>query len=303
MIAITGSKGFIGTNLKNYFYKDYPILSIDRNHEETVGAIPKYDYGPIDGPKIVIHLAATNSIGFCQNNPLDVMRDNIDFFIETYKRFSKSCKLFIYASSSSVYAESDHFSDTTVLREPKTLYGRSKLANEIMAEILAKQYGIQTIGLRFFNVFGPHQEYRGEERSAFVPKVLNAMLNGGEIKLYNNGENRRDFTPVSYLCLMIDHLIRNHDKIKDLHKVLNLGATEAMRVKYMYTAIENMALKFGLPNNATTTLAERRDWERTVSQADMSSWHQIVPPDILDNVRMHEEIKKTVEWFKETYNP
>lgn len=287
-IAITGSEGFIGSNLKKHF-KDHTLNLHDIYNRDI-----QFDFNNAD---IVIHLGATNSIPRCEANPHKVLENNIEFFIETFKFYTKA-KLFIYASSSSVYARSNHFSDYVDIVPPKTLYGISKHTNEYLAEIMSRTFGVKTVGLRFFNIFGPYQPYNGSY-AAFVPKCLNAILYGETIQLYNEGLNKRDFTPVSHLCYLIDKLISNHESIKTPHTVLNLGATESVKTADMYNALVKECERRGIKNKAKIELCPKREWEITETRADMKSWIDLglVSEYELDEVYFYDEIKRTVGWY------
>lgn len=140
----------------------------------------------------VINLAAQAGVRYSLTNPAAYIHSNIDGFshlLELCRRYK--CPRLIYASSSSVYGNSPHvpFQESEQVDHPVSLYAATKKSNELMAYTYSHLYGIQTIGLRFFTVYGPYG------RPDMAPILFaNAISRNESIRIFNNGNLARDFT-------------------------------------------------------------------------------------------------------------
>lgn len=211
---ITGVAGFIGSNLAEECLKlGFKVKGIDNfsnGREENIkellqserfelikGDICNYDLcnKVCDSVDYVFHEAAWGSVPKSIKQPLDYTKNNIlGTHNMLHASYENHVKAFIYASSASVYGDNDD-RVKKIGKEGNLLspYAFSKKANEDLAKLYYNLYGLNTIGLRYFNVFGrrqnPYSEY-----SAVIPKFIKAILNGDEITINGNGEQSRDFT-------------------------------------------------------------------------------------------------------------
>lgn len=133
-------------------------------------------------PKSMIHPAEYNEVNIAGIlNMLDASRQN-------------QVKRFIFASSSSVYGEADTFPEKeSFLPRPISPYALTKLAGEYYCKIFSRHYGLDTVSLRYFNVFGPRQSL-DDEYAVVIPKFINCMLKNEAVPVYGNGKQSRDFT-------------------------------------------------------------------------------------------------------------
>jgi UDP-glucuronate 4-epimerase len=217
-ILVTGSAGFIGSyttkallkagcqvvgldNFNNYYT---PSLKEDRHSQlesldryigirgdicdksllQTLFKTHQFD--------LVCHLAAQAGVRYSIENPTAYETANLRGFLNILEacRHAKTPRL-VYASSSSVYGGNKKipFSESDPVDHPVSLYAATKKANELMAHTYTHLYGLQTIGLRFFTVYGP----RGRPDMAYW-LFTKAMLAGKTIKVFNHGDMQRDFT-------------------------------------------------------------------------------------------------------------
>lgn len=143
----------------------------------------------------IIHLAAQAGVRYSLTNPYAYTHSNIDGHIVMLElaRHLKHCEHFVYASSSSVYGANTKlpFAVEDRVDNPVSLYAATKKAAELMAHSYSHLYGLPTTGLRFFTVYGP---WGRPDMSAFL--FTKAILEGRPIKVFNNGDMRRDFTYV-----------------------------------------------------------------------------------------------------------
>ena len=168
----------------------------------------------------VIHLAAQAGVRYSIENPRAYLESNIIGFqsvIEFVERHS--IKRFIYASSSSVYGKSSMqpFTETESCNEPESYYAATKKSNELMAQSYFKTKGLRSIGLRFFTVYGPWG------RPDMAPYLFaKAAFNGEPIKVFNHGNQKRDFTYVGDIVEGIFLSVEDFEKVKGA-EIFNIG--------------------------------------------------------------------------------
>lgn len=217
---ITGVAGFIGSNLLEFLLKNnQKVVGIDsfstghqKNIDEVLGLITdeqKNNFTFIEGDirsvqdvgscfehpiDFVLHQAALGSVPRSIKTPLETNSVNVDGFLTVLKAsVDAKVKKFVYASSSSVYGDSPHLpKKEDVIGNPLSPYAVSKRTNELYAEAFSKCYDIQTIGLRYFNVFGPRQDPKGPY-AAVIPLWVMATLEGKPVHINGDGKISRDF--------------------------------------------------------------------------------------------------------------
>ncbi len=142
----------------------------------------------------VLHHAALGSVPRSVEKPLDSNAANVTGFINMLVAAKDAgVKRFVYASSSSVYGDYPGLPKIEAeIGEPLSPYAVSKRANELYANVFGRCYGMQTIGLRYFNVFGARQDPNGAY-AAVIPRWVRGLLNGDPVEIYGDGETTRDF--------------------------------------------------------------------------------------------------------------
>jgi UDP-N-acetylglucosamine/UDP-N-acetylgalactosamine 4-epimerase len=218
-LLITGGCGFIGSNITEYFLENElfeSITIIDNLSSGFIGNIQnlleKYsnlefieaDIQNIDVCRnitknidAICHQAATGSVPRSINDPFFYHKNNVDgFFNLLIAAKENGCRRFVYASSSSVYGDSESLpkieQNTGNVLSP---YAATKKINEIYANVFNKCYGMEIIGLRYFNVFGEKQNPNGEY-AAVIPKFINSVKNRESPMIFGDGSFSRDFTYV-----------------------------------------------------------------------------------------------------------
>lgn len=220
---LTGSAGFIGSNLlEALLLAGQSVVSLDnfatghrRNLEqvrasvgESAWALHRFVEGDIadidtcrracDGAEIVLHQAALGSVPRSINDPLATHRANATGFVNVLVAAKDaSASRFVFAASSSTYGDSAALPKVEdVIGRPLSPYAVTKYLNELYAEVFHRCYGLQTIGLRYFNVFGPRQDPQGAY-AAVIPRWVAAMLGGRACVINGDGETSRDFCYVA----------------------------------------------------------------------------------------------------------
>lgn len=221
-ILITGGAGFIGSNLCEYFLskgnqvvcidnfatgyrhniapflenKNFTLLEGDiRNLEDCQKAAEGVDY--------VLHQAALGSVPRSLKDPITTNEVNVSGFLNMLiaARDAK-VKRFIYAASSSTYGDSQDLPKVEdVIGKPLSPYAITKYVNELYADIFSKTYGLETIGLRYFNVFGRKQDPNGAY-AAVIPKFVMQFMNYESPVINGDGNYSRDFTYIDNVIQM-----------------------------------------------------------------------------------------------------
>ncbi len=220
-ILITGGAGFIGSNLCEYFLrKGHYVTCLDnlstgyRKNMAEFFNHPNFKFiegdirdistckESVKGTDYVMHEAALGSVPRSINDPIATNQVNIDGFLNmlTAAR-DANVKRFIYAASSSTYGDSKILPKVEEnIGKPLSPYAVTKYVNELYAEVFAKTYGMECVGLRYFNVFGQRQDPNGAY-AAVIPLWVKQMINGESPIINGNGEYSRDFT---YIANVID---------------------------------------------------------------------------------------------------
>ncbi|MDD3603377.1 MAG: SDR family oxidoreductase [Sulfurovum sp.] len=225
---VTGNAGFIGSNLAEFLLKhNQKVIGLDNfstgyqhNIDDVLSSAGAdaaknftFIHGDIadfetcqkacKGVDIVLHQAALGSVPRSIADPVTSNRSNITGFLNMLTAAKDAgIKRFVYASSSSVYGDSAELPKveerTGNLLSP---YAVMKMTNELYAGVFARTYGIETIGLRYFNVFGRRQDPNGAY-AAVIPKWVSSLLSDEEVYINGDGETSRDFTYIDNVIQM-----------------------------------------------------------------------------------------------------
>ena len=220
-ILITGGAGFIGSNLCGYFLEHNEVVCLDnfstghRHNIEQFLSNPNFTLIEGDirnletcekavlGIDFVLHQAALGSVPRSINDPITTNEVNVSGFLNmlTASR-NANVKRFIYAASSSTYGDSEKLPKIEeVIGKPLSPYAVTKYVNELYADVFSKTYGMETIGLRYFNVFGRNQDPNGAY-AAVIPKFVAQFLNHESPVINGDGNFSRDFTYIDNVIQM-----------------------------------------------------------------------------------------------------
>lgn len=213
-ILITGGAGFIGSNLCEYFIdKGHQVVCLDNfatGHRHNLAAIidhPNFRLvegdirqmedcqKSVEGCDYVLHQAALGSVPRSIKDPVTTNEVNISGFVNMLMAArDANVKRFVYAASSSTYGDSEKLPKVEqVIGKPLSPYAITKYVNELYAENFSKIYGIETIGLRYFNVFGRKQDPNGAY-AAVIPKFVMQFMKHESPVINGDGNYSRDFT-------------------------------------------------------------------------------------------------------------
>jgi len=215
-VLVTGGAGFIGSNLVGYLLEhEIKVTVLDNLITGKIENLEEFEGNPLfhfiqgditdvmtcvnamDGIDLISHQAALGSVPRSIKLPHDTHGINATGFLNMlHAAMESGIKRFVYASSSSVYGDSTkspkHIGDEGELLSP---YAITKRINEEYAKVYHKLHSMETIGLRYFNVFGPKQDPNGVYAAA-IPKFIDKMIKGEVLTIDGDGEQTRDFTYV-----------------------------------------------------------------------------------------------------------
>ena len=310
-ILITGAAGFIGYHLSRSLLKDGAIiLGIDNlnNYYDTglkeqrlkrLKGFKNFTFKKIDlinekklnnvflnfNPSIVIHLAAQAGVRYSIENPRAYLDSNLIGFHNVIEQ-CRRCKInkLIYASSSSIYGlnEKIPFSVNDKTDYPVSLYGATKKSNELVAHAYSHLYGVKTIGLRFFTVYGPW----GRPDMAYF-SFTKKIIEGRKIEVFNHGNMQRDFT---YIDDIVDG-IRNAIEKDCNFEIFNLGNSKSEDLMTMIRIIEKE-----LNINAKIVFKDMQAGDVFKTYADIKKSSKML--DFKPKVSLQVGLKRTIDWYK-----
>ena len=277
-VLVTGGAGFIGSNICVDLVKDNEVVCLDsfitgkRENLESLknnslfnlieGDIrnEKDCQKALQGVDIVLHQAALGSVPRSIENPILTNSINIDGFLMMLNQSQKmGVKRFVYAASSSTYG--DHPGLPKIeenIGSPLSPYAVTKYVNELYAKVFFDLHGMEVIGLRYFNVFGRHQDPDGAYAAA-IPKFIKAFLSGAAPTVHGDGEQSRDFTYIENV-LQANHLAAITENKLAIGEVFNVAFGDRTTVNELTSALRANLTKFdaSISNIEINYVAERK---------------------------------------------
>jgi UDP-N-acetylglucosamine 4-epimerase len=265
---ITGGAGFIGSNLVEYLLKFNAgkVRVLDNlsngyfdnikgfielpNFEFIEGDIRNLDSckKAVEGMDFISHQAALGSVPRSISDPISSNEVNISGFLNilTAAKDSSSLKRLVYAASSSTYGDSSALPKVEGFEgKPLSPYAVTKLVNELYADVYSKVYDFHTIGLRYFNIFGPKQN-PNNPYAAVIPIFCQAFIDGRSPLINGDGETSRDFT-------FVENAVQANIKAMLLpiiakHEVMNVACGDQISLNKMVELLSKISQKEGVPS-------------------------------------------------------
>ena len=262
-VLVTGGAGFIGSNLcEALLERGHEVICLDNfitgkreNIQEFLGN-PKFrliegDIRNIDvcfeackGVDVVLHQAAVGSVPRSIEDPLTTHQCNATGFVNMlWAAYKNGIKRFVYASSSSVYGDIQDLPKVEErIGKPLSPYAVSKYTNELYAHVFSNIYGMETIGLRYFNVFGKNQDPYGPY-AAVIPRFFKALLNEESPVIYGDGETTRDFCYVENVVQanLLAMEVKNSEAI---NQVYNIAYGKQTSLNELFRMIKNVIVEY-----------------------------------------------------------
>ena len=308
-VLVTGGAGFIGSNLADELIRqgakvriiDNLITGSRENLEDIAG-----DFDFVEGDlndeialkraisdvEVVFHEAALPSVPRSVDNPKETHEAclNGTFNLLTGAKDAGVRRL-VYAASSSAYGDQQTLPKVeTMSPEPLSPYAAAKLAGEYYCQVFNQVYEIETLSLRYFNVFGPRQD-PSSMYSGVISRFINALMKDEKPVIYGDGEQTRDFT---YVANVVDANIRAAQTTMGIGQVLNVANGERVSLNELLDTLKSVTGKVGV----TAEFLPGRRGDVMHSQADNSRAVEFLGYRKL--VGLHEGLEKTIDWWKDS---
>ena len=269
-------------------YPSYRFIKMDLTDREGLTNLFKDEHFDI-----VVNLAAQAGVRYSIENPYAYIESNIVGFLN----LMECCRHYpvnhlVYASSSSIYGLNDKvtYSETDKADSPVSLYAATKKSNELMAHAYSKLYSIPTTGVRFFTVYGPWG------RPDMAPCLfMKAILNGDPIKVFNNGQMRRDFTYIDDIIAGLMKIIAHPSADPIPFYIYNIGNSAPVELMDFISVIEKTAGKTAIkqmmgmqPGDVVCTYADTGRLEKDFGYKPSTS--------------IEEGIQKFYDWYVGYFN-
>ena len=300
-VLVTGVAGFIGSNLsRKLIENNIDVIGIDNLSYGVKSQIPsgvkffqedirdKQISGLFDRVDYVFHLAAKNSLIDCENNPAETHDINVNGTKNIFNiSINKGVKKVIYAESSAVYEGVEALPSVETTTYPKSIYAKSKMETNTIAQQLFISKGLFATGLRYFNVYGPHQDYRRTIPPVFSAFIIK-MLQGERPTIYGDGSKKRDFVYVDDVNDF--HLMCMQNKLTD-NNIYNIGSGKNYSIKSIYERIKSI-----INSDIKQIYGENFDFEAqdtlaNIDQAKKIGWEPKTSISI--------GLKKSIDYIKE----
>ena len=314
-ILITGGAGFIGSNLCEYFlFKGHKVVCLDnfatgyrhnlkafinnvnfhliegdiRNSTDCQNAVKGVDY--------VLHQAALGSVPRSINDPITTNDVNVTGFLNMLVASrDANVKRFIYAASSSTYGDSVGLPKVEeVIGKPLSPYAITKYVNELYAEIFSRTYGMETIGLRYFNVFGRKQDPNGAY-AAVIPKFVMQLMRLESPQINGDGNYSRDFTYIDNVIQM-NELAMSTKNVATVNTVYNTAYGDRNTLNDLVGYLKEFLAKYDERiANVEVIHGPERAGDIPHSLASIAKAKELLGYD--PKFSLQEGLKEAVDWY------
>ena len=318
---ITGVAGFIGSNLLEALLKlDQQVVGLDnfatgyaRNLEQVSEAVVAHawrNFTSLEGDirnledcrracadvDYVLHHAALGSVPRSIVDPLATHEVNVTGFVNKLMAGREAkVKRFVYAASSSTYGDHPGLPKVEeVIGKPLSPYAVTKYANELYADVFARCYGMNSIGLRYFNIFGPRQDPDGAY-AAVIPRWIGQFIGREPVYINGDGETSRDFCYVQN-AIQANLLAATTDNPEAVNQLYNIAVAERTTLNELFE-LERALLMDDFPwvRDCRPNYREFRDGDVRHSQADITKARRLL--DYAPTHRIGEGLKEAMSWY------
>lgn len=319
-VLITGGAGFIGSNLcARLLDQDNKVICLDNlstGNERNLLSFEKvknfkFIKGDIcdvetcrlatHGVDIILHQAALGSVPRSVQFPLATHTNNATGTLNILDAARlNGVKRVVYASSSSVYGDAPELpkkEDKTGL--PLSPYAASKAVGEMYAKVFGQLYGLETVGLRYFNVFGRNQDPDGAYAAA-IPRFIKAMVYGAPVTVHGDGQQSRDFTYIENV-IQANQLAAVTENPDALNTAYNIAYGEQYTIEYLVSQLAELLQKHtpNLPKAKITSIAERPG-DIKHSLADISKAQELLGYNPTHSLA--DGLSEAMKWYWDYFN-
>ena len=305
LYLVTGGAGFIGSHLAEELVRrgeqvrvvDSLVTGTRRNLEH----LPRVDFiegdlanlevarRAVDSVDFVLHQAAIPSVPRSVQDPLTSHRANVDASLNVLiAARDAGVKRLVYAGSSSAYGDAPTRPKVeTMPTAPLSPYALQKLVAEQYCQMFTRLYGLETVTIRYFNVFGPRQD-PSSPYSGVISLFISALCEGRQPTIYGDGEQTRDFT---YVANVVDGVLRACHASGASGEVINVATAGRVSLNQLLQTVRDVVGAQAEPLFAAARQGDVRD-----SQADIHKAGRLLGYE--PTVSFEEGLKKTVEWYR-----
>jgi nucleoside-diphosphate-sugar epimerase len=303
---VTGGAGFIGSNIAEILVsKGQEVVVLDdlsTGREENMDSFrsgvtfikgdirdPETVSRALEGVDYVLHQAALASVPRSIENPVLVNDVNVNGTVNMLERSRLAgVKGFVYAASSSAYGDSEKLPKREeMIPKPLSPYAVSKLVGEHYCSVFSQVYGLPTVSLRYFNVFGPRQDPTSQY-AAVVPIFISKLLEGERPTIYGDGEQSRDFT---YVSNVVEANLLAASSADDTGQMVNIACGTRYTVNDLFMRIRTL-----IGSDMEPLYEAARPGDVKHSQADVERARDKL--GFSCEVSFEVGLEKTVEWYR-----
>ncbi len=314
-ILVTGGAGFIGSNLTEYFLnRGYKVTVLDNFSTGYRRNIEQHERNPhfvliegdirdiddcrksVKGVDYVLHQAALGSVPRSIKDPITSNDVNVSGFLNMLVAArDEGIKRFIYAASSSTYGDSESLPKVEdKIGKPLSPYAITKYVNELYAEIFSKTYGMETIGLRYFNVFGRRQDPNGAY-AAVIPKFVMQFMRYESPVINGTGDYSRDFTYIDNVIQM-NELAMLTTNLNAVNTIYNTAVGERTTLSQLIGYIKEILVEYDpLVSEVKIVYGPNRQGDIPHSLASIEKAQKFL--SYKPTHSMGEGLKEAVRWY------
>jgi nucleoside-diphosphate-sugar epimerase len=303
---VTGGAGFIGSHIAAALIargaRVRIIDDLSTGHRENVAEIggdvdfiqasltdQKAVGRALQDVELVFHEAAIPSVPRSVAAPTETHEASVNAtFSLLLAARDKKVRRLVYAASSSAYGDQPELPKREDMRpDPLSPYAVAKLVGEYYCQVFSRVYGLETVSLRYFNVFGPRQD-PGSQYSGVISRFMDALLNGKPAVIYGDGEQSRDFT---YISNVVDANLRAAESGTAVGKVINIANGERVTINEVFEMVKKLT---GRPD-VQAEYAPSRTGDVRDSLADLNLARSLL--GYSPQVGLEEGLRLTIDWW------
>lgn len=308
-ILVTGGAGFIGSNMADELIKkgakvtilDNFVTGFRENLEEITGDF-EFIEGDInnsdklrqavEGSEIVFHQAALPSVPRSVENPLETHEACVNGTFNVLLRSREAnVRRVVYAASSSAYGNQEVLpKEETMLPEPLSPYAAAKLMGEYYCQVFNNVYGLETLCLRYFNVFGPRQN-PSSQYSGVISRFVDALMSNKTPVIYGDGETSRDFT---YIDNVVDANLKAAQTKKGIGQVMNVANGERITLNQLLETLKKIT------NQSDVQVEYKSERSGDVKHSQASNRRAVDYLGYEKKVDLEEGLRNTINWWKQS---
>ncbi len=304
-VLVTGGAGFIGSHIvEELLERGHDIKILDNLESGTTenishvkdkidfvkGSISDFDTvkKAVKNVEYIFHQAAFGSAPLSINKPLETHQINVVGTLNILAAsIDSGVRRIINASSASIYGGiKENPKKETMMPVPLSPYAVSKVASEFYTEAFYHLHGLESVNLRYFNVFGPRQ-VPNSEYAAVIPKFIKALMNNHTPTIYGNGEQTRDFV---FIKDVVNANILSMESKKTGCLKLNIACGQQTSINNLFTVLKKIMNK-----DVEPIYKDSRPGDPMISMADISRVKEKI--GYLPKYNLEEGLKNTVDWF------